>query len=360
MSIIHEGLENRKILGIDIKVDPLSASGWSSVPGLTQRRQMVLQDSFASGKYSHVLLQSFISALLGWQHADLGIFGDIEAYHFNGEEQGRGSIHWHGLVWLKYKPSPSEFKHKLTDPTFSKRVLRFLDGLIKQSDPEFLQLNIKVQLHASVGSTCTESEVPPPPVASSFMSETGTDATRPEESKSRFTIGCQIPERQRIPVWGKCTVCKKAHHFIQKSAKMEGAAQALRDDCPPAICRVNFERSVFKKQLFEQCCKLVDLQTHRHSDGCYKGIQQTRAYQSRYCRYGYPRAIETHSCDGTDCKDHERTGFYVAAFGALCQQLEPIDVGLSSGEPRYSNQTTTPERNNTLQQLLQHKMQNYS
>lgn len=65
----------------------------------------------------------------------LGVLGDVHGYHFNPEEQNRGSLHYHGIVWLKYKPDAHTFRQRLKQPEFQARVLEYLSDIIKHEKP---------------------------------------------------------------------------------------------------------------------------------------------------------------------------------------------------------------------------------
>lgn len=113
--------------GMNISFDVDSPTGFSQIPSYRKRRSIVCRDPLASARYSHAIINAFVTALLGWQSesSTLGIFGDVSAFHFNSEEQNRGSIHWHGLVWLKHHPSPEQFKLAMADSSFQQRLLAY-------------------------------------------------------------------------------------------------------------------------------------------------------------------------------------------------------------------------------------------
>ena len=94
-----------------------------------KQRAKLLAHSFAAVQFSHAIMRAFIQALLGvsLQHSSLGVLGDVLAYHFNDEEQGRGSLHYHGLVWLKHKP---DTLHAATRDVFTGEIgtIRFARG----------------------------------------------------------------------------------------------------------------------------------------------------------------------------------------------------------------------------------------
>jgi len=65
----------------------------------------------------------------------LGVLGEILAFNFNTEEHNRGSPHYHGMLWLKYKPDAQTFRSLLEQPAFQQRILHFLGEIIKHEAP---------------------------------------------------------------------------------------------------------------------------------------------------------------------------------------------------------------------------------
>ena len=119
--------------------DPDMPTGMSSA---FDRFRIVVNDPLAAVQFSAHVMDSFIAALLGFNDAEpsasskrLGVFGDVLAYHFNDEEQGRGSLHYHGLVWLKHKPDTNAFEKLIREPAFQQRVLAYLSAVIKNELP---------------------------------------------------------------------------------------------------------------------------------------------------------------------------------------------------------------------------------
>ena len=102
------------------------------------RKRLVANDSLAAAKFSHTLMQAFIRSLLGFdpnhpnQPSTVGVLGDVKAHHFNPETQNRGSLHFHGMVWLQHKPGALAFEELLRSADFQQRVLHYLSFLIKQ------------------------------------------------------------------------------------------------------------------------------------------------------------------------------------------------------------------------------------
>lgn len=112
----------------------------NGLPSGKRRRQLLARDPLAAVLYSHFVMQAFLKALAGFDAENAqqhGIFGRIAAYHFNPEEQGRGSLHYHGMIILDSHLSRRQLLQKLKEPEFQQRVLQYLDNLIMQQPPAF-------------------------------------------------------------------------------------------------------------------------------------------------------------------------------------------------------------------------------
>jgi len=109
------------------------------IPAALQRFQIVSNDPLAAAQFSAHTMDSFISALLGFMRdkpgEKLGVLGDVKCYHFDDEEQLRGSLHYHGLVWLDHKPEYDVFADLLQEDDFKSRVLTYLSSIIKNEPP---------------------------------------------------------------------------------------------------------------------------------------------------------------------------------------------------------------------------------
>ncbi|KAL1684482.1 hypothetical protein GGG16DRAFT_29147, partial [Schizophyllum commune] len=83
-------------------------------------------------------VRNLLGILLGTERPDgVGLFGKVGAYYGVVEAQGRGTLHIHLLVWLKYGPNPMELKERLSnEPEFADRLLAWYDDIISRSVPD--------------------------------------------------------------------------------------------------------------------------------------------------------------------------------------------------------------------------------
>jgi hypothetical protein len=109
-----------------------------NVPGTAERLRVWCNDPFAAAQFASIVMNAFISALLGFdrevpagQMQKRGVIGDVRAYDFIDEEQNRGTLHWHGMVWLAHKPDYDSFVELLQTKNFRDRVLSYLSAVIR-------------------------------------------------------------------------------------------------------------------------------------------------------------------------------------------------------------------------------------
>ncbi|KAJ3899403.1 hypothetical protein F5879DRAFT_772747, partial [Lentinula edodes] len=69
-----------------------------------------------------------------------GVFGEVAVYYGVVEAQGRGSLHIHLLIWLKYGLSPNEIRlRRESDPQWAQHLLHWYDDVFSQSIPQCTQ-----------------------------------------------------------------------------------------------------------------------------------------------------------------------------------------------------------------------------
>lgn len=134
--VVHFNGKHKVALGLDDPDMP------DNLPRAFDRFRLVVNDGLAAVQFSATVMDAFIATLLGFAKRPddaykepVGLFGDVRAYHFNDEEQGRGSLHYHGLVWLKYKPDTATFEKNIRQREFQQRLLKYLSAVIKNELP---------------------------------------------------------------------------------------------------------------------------------------------------------------------------------------------------------------------------------
>ena len=104
----------------------------SDLPSHVERAKLVANDPVAATIYYNTVMDSFTTYLLGYKQPGGGIFGKPAAYYGMTEEQGTGTLHNHMLVWLHGFKSASKLKSEMKDETFRKKLLEYLEDIIKQ------------------------------------------------------------------------------------------------------------------------------------------------------------------------------------------------------------------------------------
>ena len=66
-----------------------------------------------------------------------GVLGPIKAYYGTVENQGRGSLHLHILMWLDHNLTPSQLKELVQNEEFRKGLLNYLEDIVKQDLSNF-------------------------------------------------------------------------------------------------------------------------------------------------------------------------------------------------------------------------------
>ncbi|CAF5170636.1 unnamed protein product, partial [Rotaria magnacalcarata] len=61
-----------------------------------------------------------------------GVLGPIKVYFGTVENQGRGSLHLHVLMWLDHDLIPSQLKESVKNEEFRNGLLGYLEDIIKQ------------------------------------------------------------------------------------------------------------------------------------------------------------------------------------------------------------------------------------
>jgi hypothetical protein len=109
----------------------------SDVPNATERLRIVARDPAAAARFAHLVIQTFIRVFLGWGHTDpmkrQGLFGEVSAFTMVSENQGRGSIHWHGIITLRKIQTPLEIRTRFKDPQKRTEFIRWVDHCFRAS-----------------------------------------------------------------------------------------------------------------------------------------------------------------------------------------------------------------------------------
>jgi|SRR5882762_1364654 hypothetical protein len=124
------------LAGVDIDLDNFRRN---LGPDATSRSNTVAADPFAAAKFFHFVIDTMLEVLFGISadsrrgsvHRRPGIFGHVAAYIGTVEAQGRGTLHFHTVVWLKGAPTASRMKELLAKESFRRKVAEFIQSNIR-------------------------------------------------------------------------------------------------------------------------------------------------------------------------------------------------------------------------------------
>ena len=113
-----------KFVGMDINVDDLVGS---TIPDWKQRIFAIYRDPVSTERFFHYSVQCFIECFING-----GLFGPDPLYCGPVEEQGRKSLHWHLLLWLRHTETLSEIKLKLSNNIqFQQQFIQWIESVVQ-------------------------------------------------------------------------------------------------------------------------------------------------------------------------------------------------------------------------------------
>lgn len=120
--------------GVDLDIDKIMPE----VLGTSfERAQIIATHPVATAKFFNCLIKSILKCMvLG------GILGPTKAYFGTVENQGRGSLHLHLLIWLNHEFIPAQLKDNVQNQGFRENLLKYLEDIIKE-DLDLFRGNIK-------------------------------------------------------------------------------------------------------------------------------------------------------------------------------------------------------------------------
>jgi len=138
---VHSPLMLR-LAGVPLKLDEAGAF-WKDFPSRIQRQLVAQRNPVAVTLYCNMLMHAIIDGLFGFGRQDKtthNIFGEpVRTYSFHSEEQDRGTLHYHGFVWLRNRPPADEFRNMLKNEAFQQRMLNWLETHVCRSEPQLLE-----------------------------------------------------------------------------------------------------------------------------------------------------------------------------------------------------------------------------
>jgi hypothetical protein len=101
-------------------------------PDRDKRARNIAGDPYAAAKFFHFIIRTMLETLFGVKISDyqvqnkVGIFGRVSVYFGVVETQGRGTLHFHLLLWLEDAPSAEEILVLLKSEVFRSKVADYI------------------------------------------------------------------------------------------------------------------------------------------------------------------------------------------------------------------------------------------
>lgn len=115
--------------GVDLDLDRIIPE---IIPSTYERAQIIASHPVATARFFNVLISSLLECMV-----EKGVLGPIKAYFGTVENQGRGSLHLHILLWLDHNLTPSQLKDSIQNEEFRTGLLKYLEDIIKQDLDNF-------------------------------------------------------------------------------------------------------------------------------------------------------------------------------------------------------------------------------
>ena len=113
-----------KFVGLDINVDDLVQN---TIPNWKERIFAIYQDPVSTERFFHYSVKCFIECFIMG-----GLFGPEPLFCGPVEEQGRKSLHWHLLLWLKHTETLADIKIKLgNNIEFKKAFITWIESVVQ-------------------------------------------------------------------------------------------------------------------------------------------------------------------------------------------------------------------------------------
>lgn len=115
--------------GVDLDLDKILPE---TIPSTYERAQIIASHPVATARFFNVLISNILKCMV-----EKGVLGPIKAYFGTVENQGRGSLHLHILMWLDHDLTPAQLKESVHSEEFRNGLLSYLDDIIKQDLSNF-------------------------------------------------------------------------------------------------------------------------------------------------------------------------------------------------------------------------------
>ena len=93
--------------------------------------RLIANNPVAGARFFHFMVEAFIEQVLGVGQHHRGLYGKTSAYYGTVEQQGRLTLHFHLLLWIRGALTPQEIRDRIMDPDseFQKQMVEYLEGV---------------------------------------------------------------------------------------------------------------------------------------------------------------------------------------------------------------------------------------
>ena len=256
--------------GIDLDLDKILPE---AIPCTYERAQIIAAHPVATARFFNVLISSILKCMV-----ENGVLGPIKAYFGTVENQGRGSLHLHILMWLDHDLTPARLKELTQNEEFRNGLLSYLEDIIKQD-----LSNFDFEISETNGKSIFLSTILKLPTYSSVFLVHERQQTF--DSISNNELGLTSTESMK----DARLVLKKFVLHLDSEQCDSSTPTLIPSIMPiPHPLMPNFA-SNFKKDVVQ----LVNSSNiHRHTSTCYK---YSKKHGNPTCRMRMPRRIENAS-----------------------------------------------------------------
>jgi hypothetical protein len=95
-----------------------------------ERNLLMSKNPVAAAWFFHYMVEVFLKEILCWESELPGLYGHTNGYYATVEQQGRLTLHMHGLIWIKNAATPQEIRDKILggDSVFQRRLIDYLES----------------------------------------------------------------------------------------------------------------------------------------------------------------------------------------------------------------------------------------
>ncbi|CAF3385678.1 unnamed protein product, partial [Rotaria socialis] len=255
-----------------------------------KRAEIIASHPVATAKFFHLLITNILDTMIVG-----GVLGPVKAYFGTVENQGRGSLHLHLLIWLDHDFKPSDLKEKIQNVDFREKLKEYLEDIIKEDLDKF-KGNRTFANPDILGVCVTPSRLSHDDIYSALKT---IDLSGLEQDTSNFGNIRSTPMKgQSYSSISFATPSPKQYSETTLHAQQNHATNALRNVSkiiPACLPTPNPSSPNFASRFRADIVQLVETSNiHKHSDTCYKYWNANRG-DKKTCRMRMPRKLVSNS-----------------------------------------------------------------